>query len=731
MSKTRQFFKEMNTRRVKANLAFILVAALMLELIVGILFFYSRHLLQVELEENAEEELEEKATILNSSRSLLEITLVNHIWDMERYLSEPDSMFGVAEWILRYNPEIMAAGIAFTPYYYPQKGRLFEPYAYRQNDSIIHKQLAGDRHDYTQSDIYRNAVEYQKESWSRSYFDSVATCKNIITYSIPIRNRAKAVIAVLGLDIETTYLGDTLNADNRYSSSYVLLLDEQGDLIAGPDTSQVSKLCSDNVIRVIYDDKVHGRASINDECTIKHFKDPDDGYPGFVFYSDMGESTNWRMAVVCYEDEVFGPLLRMRIFVGILILISLVVLTLVIMRFVRNDIRLEKAHTEQERISTELRVANEIQQSMLPQQHLSLDNVELCGLLVPAREVGGDLFDYFVRDEKLYFCIGDVSGKGAPAAMLMAVTHSLFRAFSAHENNPAHIMQALNEASCQNNEQCMFVTLFIGVLDLPTGRLRYCDAGHDAPIVLSDGIETLGCQTHLPIGVFADTHYSVQETILPADSSVFLYTDGLTEAMNYDHQQFGLQRVTEVMQTCVNQHLSPKETIETVTHSVHTFTDGNEQSDDLTMLAVHYTPTRFNSTLSEMLVIRNDVHEITRFSTFVKSVTDQLGLDPTLAGQFRLAAEEAVVNVIEYAYPDDTTGDISVQIESDGRILRVTISDSGTPFDPTAKEKVDTTLSAEERQTGGLGIFLYRELMDSINYERTEGKNILTLTKKL
>ena len=345
MSKTRQFFKEMNTRRVKANLAFILVAALMLELIVGILFFYSRHLLQVELEENAEEELEEKATILNSSRSLLEITLVNHIWDMERYLSEPDSMFGVAEWILRYNPQIMAAGIAFTPYYYPQKGRLFEPYAYRQNDSIIHKQLAGDRHDYTQSDIYRNAVEYQKESWSRSYFDSVATCKNIITYSIPIRNRAKAVIAVLGLDIETTYLGDTLNADNRYSSSYVLLLDEQGDLIAGPDTSQVSKLCIDNVIRVIYDDKVRGRASINDECTIKHFKDPDDGYPGFVFYSDMGESTNWRMAVVCYEDEVFGPLLRMRIFVGILILISLVVLTLVIMRFVRNDIRLEKAHT--------------------------------------------------------------------------------------------------------------------------------------------------------------------------------------------------------------------------------------------------------------------------------------------------------------------------------------------------------------------------------------------------
>ena len=721
----------MNTRRVKANLAFILVAALMLELIVGILFFYSRHLLQVELEENAEEELEEKATILNSSRSLLEITLVNHIWDMERYLSEPDSMFGVAEWILRYNPNIMAAGIAFTPYYYPQKGRLFEPYAYRQNDSIIHKQLAGDRHDYTQSDIYRNIVEHQKEYWSRSYFDSVATCKNIITYSIPIRNRAKAVIAVLGLDIETTYLGDTLNADNRYSSSYVLLLDEQGNLIAGPDTSQVSKLCIDNVIRVIYDDKVRGRASINDECTIKHFNDPDDGYPGFVFYSDMGESTNWRMAVVCYEDEVFGPLLRMRIFVGILILISLVVLTFVIMRFVRNDIRLEKAHTEQERISTELRVANEIQQSMLPQHKLHLDDVDIYGRLTPAREVGGDLYDYLVRDEKLYFCIGDVSGKGAPAAMLMAVTHSLFRAFSAHENNPAHIMQALNESSCQNNEQNMFVTLFIGVLDLPTGRLHYCDAGHDAPIVLTSGIRKLDCQTHLPIGVFADTHYSVQETILPADSSVFLYTDGLTEAMDFDLKQYGLKRVEQVMQTCADRHLSPKQIIEAVTDSVRTFVAGAEQSDDLTLLAIHYTPTRFNSTVSETLVIKNDVREMARFSSFMKAVAEQMKIEPSLAGQLRLAVEEAVVNVIDYAYPATTEGEITVAIQSDGKILRVTISDSGVPFDPTAKEKTDTTLAAEDRQIGGLGILLYRELMDSINYERTDGKNILTLTKKL
>jgi sigma-B regulation protein RsbU (phosphoserine phosphatase) len=230
------------------------------------------------------------------------------------------------------------------------------------------------------------------------------------------------------------------------------------------------------------------------------------------------------------------------------------------------------------------------------------------GFLKPAREVGGDLFDYFIRDEKLFFCIGDVSGKGAPAAMLMAVTHGLFRSASAHDDNPARIMEAINEVSCQRNESNMFVTMFIGVLDLPTGRLCYCDAGHDAPFLIDNGqwtmdnsgapkntdtnftvncqLSIVNCKPHLPIGLFDDTEYTVQELPIQADSTIFLYTDGLTEAMNAEHQQFGLERVRAVLDSCAGH--DPKEMLEKITQSVNGFVKHAEQSDDLTMLAIKY-----------------------------------------------------------------------------------------------------------------------------------------------
>ena len=154
-----------------------------------------------------------------------------------------------------------------------------------------------------------------------------------------------------------------------------------------------------------------------------------------------------------------------------------------------------------------------------------------------------------------------------------------------------------------------------------------------------------------------------------------------------------------------------------------------EQSDDLTMLAIRYTPTQFESIMSETIVLKNDVQEVARFSDFIKSATERMGIEKSAAQEIRLAIEEAVVNVIRYAYPADTEGSIEVGVMFDGKSVKATIVDSGVPFDPTAKEKADTTLAAEERQIGGLGILLVRELMDSINYEYSGGRNILTLVK--
>jgi sigma-B regulation protein RsbU (phosphoserine phosphatase) len=311
--------------------------------------------------------------------------------------------------------------------------------------------------------------------------------------------------------------------------------------------------------------------------------------------------------------------------------------------------------------------------------------------------------------------------------MVMAVVHSLFRMACSHENNPARVMQTVNETSCEGNESNMFVTMFVGVLDLPTGRLRYCNAGHDRPVIV--GAEALPAKANLPVGVFADFVFEMQETVLTDGSTLFLYTDGLTEAKNRERQMFGVERVMDVLNGSAD--LKPAQLLEKMEREVHAFVEDAEQSDDLTMLAIHYTPKQFDSKLTETLVLKNDVHEVTRFSNFIKSVLEQLGIEKSLARKLRLAVEEAVVNVIDYAYPLGSEGDITIHVMSDGHSIRFKIIDAGVAFDPTAKEKADTTLSIDDRQIGGLGILLVRELMDTINYEREDGQNILTLIKNL
>jgi sigma-B regulation protein RsbU (phosphoserine phosphatase) len=223
----------------------------------------------------------------------------------------------------------------------------------------------------------------------------------------------------------------------------------------------------------------------------------------------------------------------------------------------------------------------------------------------------------------------------------------------------------------------------------------------------------------------------MQETKLNPGSTIFLYTDGLTEAKNEERKQFGMQRVKNALATCAEQKLAPEAILETVTQKVHEFVKDAEQSDDLTLLAIHYTPVHRVAVLDEQLTLQNDVHQIQQLNTFVKQIMERLHVDKSLARELQLAMEEAVVNVMEYAYPVETNGDITIKILSDGNQLKFVIIDAGVYFDPTAKVKTDIDIPVQDRQIGGLGILLVRELMDSINYERTDGKNVLTLIKTL
>jgi sigma-B regulation protein RsbU (phosphoserine phosphatase) len=281
------------------------------------------------------------------------------------------------------------------------------------------------------------------------------------------------------------------------------------------------------------------------------------------------------------------------------------------------------------------------------------------------------------------------------------------------------------------NESNMFVTLFVGVLDLPTGRLRYCNAGHDAPLLVGAGVGLLPCDSNIPVGVRPSWKFTLQESQIFTGTTIFLFTDGLTEAENTSHDQFQMQRVNEVGEQALLHHQQePRQFIELMTYAVHQFVGEAEQSDDLTMMAIQYIKMQRDVKMRKSIVLPNDVKAVPELTTFVEEVCEAVGFGPGDTTMINLAIEEAVVNVMKYAYPHDTKGDVTIEAVSNDVRLKFTIIDTGKPFDPTVQAQADTTLSAKERPIGGLGIHLVRQIMDSINYERMENLNVLTLRKK-
>ena len=346
--------------------------------------------------------------------------------------------------------------------------------------------------------------------------------------------------------------------------------------------------------------------------------------------------------------------------------------------------------------------------------------------------MGGDIFDFYIRDEKLFFCIGDVSGKGVPASLLMAVARSLFRTLSMHEPHPERIISQMNDRMAEDNEQNMFVTFFLGVLDLPTGRLRYCNAGHNAPLLLIEKNNVkqkafLPCDSNLPIGTMGGWKFTQQETTIEAGTTLFLYTDGLTEAEDMNQQLFGEERMVDAIPFSANS----QEIISKMTEAVFAFAGDAEQSDDLTMLVIRYNRLQPLVRFQKEITLVNEIEQLPQMTEFVESVCEAIELDAATTMQMNLAVEEAVVNVINYAYPKGIQGEIQIQAQANDQCLEFVISDSGTAFDPTTHQEVDTTLSVAERPIGGLGIHLITQIMDSINYERKDNKNILTLRKNL
>jgi len=298
------------------------------------------------------------------------------------------------------------------------------------------------------------------------------------------------------------------------------------------------------------------------------------------------------MAVQLYDNQQ-----RSLLMVIVLQVLGILVLGFIIYRSIVSVRKLNKVSAEKEIMNRELGIASRIQTAMLPPPMPANEFVEIVGSQAPAKQVGGDFYDYFIRDGKLFFNVGDVCGKGIPAALIMSMTQAVFRTIASKINDPDQIVHGMNEMASRGNTTGMFATLFVGVLDLSTGLLRYSNAGHEKPIVVTGrNMRYLDAVANIPIGIDEDKQYKDQETTIAADDVILLYTDGLTEAMNAGEELFGLNRVEQTICGELGSDESRKlpsfetsqQLLDTMSHAVAEFVNGAEQSDDLTMLVIKF-----------------------------------------------------------------------------------------------------------------------------------------------
>jgi sigma-B regulation protein RsbU (phosphoserine phosphatase) len=352
--------------------------------------------------------------------------------------------------------------------------------------------------------------------------------------------------------------------------------------------------------------------------------------------------------------------------------------------------------------------------------------VDLYAALTPARDVGGDLYDFFLRDNRLFFCIGDVSGKGVPAALMMAVVRAMFRSETRRADSAAAIVDTMNRSICEESTAGYFVTMFVGILDLTTGHLDYCNAGHEQPIVTGQPLEVI---LNLPVGALSDWNYEGQQTQLQPGDILFLYTDGLSEAKNTAGELFGRKHVKDL----ATEHTtdSPQQLVELMETEVHRYVDDAEQSDDITLLAIRWQSqggshsSRLSST--SHLSMSASMDDIGALEPFVTQAAQQAGLDDRETKRLRLAVEEAVANVINHGQATAIT--LLASVEDNQLVL--TVDDDGLPFDPTADSTTDFTVPADQRPPGGLGIMYLHKMTDGLDYQRVDGHNVLRIIKTI
>ena len=391
-------------------------------------------------------------------------------------------------------------------------------------------------------------------------------------------------------------------------------------------------------------------------------------------------------------------------------------------QLLKDEIKVAK---ENEKMQGELEVARAIQASVLPTSFPNNDIERIYAMMDPAKEVGGDFYDYFyIDDTHLAFVIADVSGKGVPAALFMMKTETLVKSLATSlRADTATILERSNIALCENNDANMFVTCWFGILDTVTGELRYTNAGHNNPLIYSGGkVRFLEGAHGMVLGGIAAAKYKEEAIKLGQGDKLVLYTDGVTEAHNVKNELFGNDRLIQFAKAHIND--SANEFVPKLREELNQYSEGKEQFDDITMLMVEFHK---GANITSSRVFKADTSELNNLFNYSSSLLEILNFSKRDIIMINTALEEVFVHMAKYAYKGK--GALEVSLSNDKDNIRFVFRDAGEPYNPLDVQKPKITATSDEREMNDLGIYMAKSIMDETLYEYVDNHNVLTLVK--
>jgi Serine phosphatase RsbU, regulator of sigma subunit len=622
----------------RMSLLTVFFAAIILIAALGYMFSVSRQAIRKEAVDRATNQLENTVLRVTAILDRVEVAANNTAWLINRHLDSPDIMFEYSRRILENNPDLNGCSIAFEPYFFPGRGRYFSAYSYNDDGVIETTQEGNEHYEYFYLDWYQLCKLLDRPVWTEPFMDynpeNIYSKDMIASYCQPLKDKEGKYIGTLSVDLSLSWLSNTISAVKPYPNSYSIMIGQGGTYFVHPDSTKL-------VYQTIFTESMEhpdtamvslGHAMQRGEEGMRQLKV--NGEDCYVFYKPLG-TTGWSVAIVCPESDIFGGFNKLRRSVTGTVVGGLLLLMLVCGRFIRHEIKpltklarqaetiasgdfsvtlpeegrtdeigqlsesftnmqhslvsyideLKTTTAQKASIENELKVASDIQMSMVPRMFPAFPNrkdIDLYASMTPAKEVGGDLYDFFIQEEILYFCVGDVSGKGIPASLFMAVTRNLFRIVAQQGLPPTEIASHINNILAVDNDRGMFVTMFIGKADLRTGHLDYCNCGHNAPVV--DG-QLLEMQyANQPLGLWEDDPFYGESIDNFRGKQFLLYTDGLNEAENAEKELLGNDRMIELMQDA--QDMDARHVVDMLKAAVEEHRAGADPNDDLTLLCL-------------------------------------------------------------------------------------------------------------------------------------------------